>query len=46
MGAAAREAVEARFSERAMVDRYESMLAELDSMRSKREDLRRSAAAY
>jgi len=46
MGAAARETVAARFSECNMVDRYESMLVELDSMRSKREDLRRSAAAY
>jgi len=46
MGAAARETVEARFSERAMVDRYEGTFLELDSKRSTRENLRRRAAAY
>ena len=46
LGAAAREAVETRFSERAMVDRYEATLLELESQRSRREDLRRRAAAY
>jgi glycosyltransferase involved in cell wall biosynthesis len=46
MGAAARATVEARFSERAMVDRYESTFLELDSKRSTRENLRRRAAAY
>jgi len=46
MGAAARETVEARFSERAMVDRYEATFLELDSKRSTRENLRRRAAAY
>ena len=46
MGAAARETVEARFSERAMVDRYEGTFLELDSNRSRRENLRRRAAAY
>ena len=46
MGAAARKTVEARFSERAMVDRYEAVLVDLDSRRSKNEDLRRRAEAY
>lgn len=46
MGAAARATVEARFSERAMVDRYESTFLELDSKRSTSENLRRRAAAY
>lgn len=46
MGAAARRTVQARFSEGAMVDRYESMLVELDSTRSKREHLRKRAAVY
>jgi glycosyltransferase involved in cell wall biosynthesis len=46
MGAAARETVEARFSEGAMVERYESTFLELDSNRSTRENLRRRAAAY
>jgi len=46
LGAAAREAVEARFSERAMVERYEATLLELESKRSRRENLRRRAAAY
>ena len=46
MGAAARATAEARFSERAMVERYESTFLELDSNRSTRENLRRRAAAY
>jgi glycosyltransferase involved in cell wall biosynthesis len=46
MGERARAMVEARFSERAMVDRYESLLQELALKRSQREDLRRSATAY
>jgi glycosyltransferase involved in cell wall biosynthesis len=46
MGAAARATAEARFSERAMVERYESTFLELDSNRSRRENLRRRAAAY
>ena len=46
LGAAARRTVEARFSERAMVDRYEQTFLELDSKRSTRENLRRRAAAY
>jgi glycosyltransferase involved in cell wall biosynthesis len=46
MGAAARETVEARFSERAMLDRYEATLIELASTRSQREQIRRSAAAH
>jgi glycosyltransferase involved in cell wall biosynthesis len=46
MGAAAREAVLARFSEGAMVDRYEALLQELVLTRRQRENLRRSAAAH
>jgi glycosyltransferase involved in cell wall biosynthesis len=46
MGAAARETVEARFSERAMVERYETTFLQLDSERSTSENLRRRAAAY
>jgi glycosyltransferase involved in cell wall biosynthesis len=46
MGEAARAAVEARFSERAMVERYERTFLELDANRSRRENLRRRAAAY
>ncbi len=46
MGANARRTVEERFSERAMVERYESILMQLASTRSKRESLRRSATAH
>jgi glycosyltransferase involved in cell wall biosynthesis len=46
MGRNARQTVETRFSERAMVERYESSLNELASIRSKRESLRRSATAH
>ena len=46
MGAQARETVEAMFSERTMVDRYEAVLIELASTRSQREQIRRSAAAH
>ena len=46
MGAAARETVEARFSERAMVERYEGLLRQLVLKRSERENLRRSATAH
>ena len=46
MGAAARETVEARFSERAMVDGYEALLQQLAVTRRQRENLRRSATAY
>jgi glycosyltransferase involved in cell wall biosynthesis len=46
MGAAARTTVEARFSERAMVDRYEGLLQQLVLTRSQRDNLRRSAAAH
>jgi hypothetical protein len=38
--------VEARFSERAMVDRYEGLLQQLVLTRSQRDNLRRSAAAH
>jgi L-malate glycosyltransferase len=46
LGAGAREAVEARFTERAMVDRYERLLQRIVLKRSQRENLRRSATAY
>jgi glycosyltransferase involved in cell wall biosynthesis len=46
MGAAARTTVEARFSERAMVDRYEGLLQQLVLTRSQRDNLRRSATAH
>ena len=46
MGAAARATVEARFSERAMVDRYEGLLQQLVLTRNQRDNLRRSAAAH
>ena len=43
LGQAARRKVERRFSERAMVDRYESLLAEIASTRRKHESLRKRA---
>ena len=46
LGRNARQTVETRFSERSMVERYESSLNELASIRSKRESLRRSATAH
>jgi glycosyltransferase involved in cell wall biosynthesis len=46
MGEHARETVEARFSERAMLDRYEQLLLELAITRRQRENLRRSATAH
>lgn len=46
MGARARETVEAQFSERAMVDRYEKLLAELEMKRTRNENLRRTAGAH
>ncbi len=46
MGARARETVETRFAERAMLDRYESLLLEIEIARSKRENLRRPAGAH
>ena len=46
LGANARRTVEARFTERAMVDRYERILTELAATRSKRDDLRRRATAH
>jgi len=42
----ARETVEIRFTERSMIERYEQTLLELASTRSKRDDLRRRAAAH
>jgi glycosyltransferase involved in cell wall biosynthesis len=46
MGAQARCTVEARFSERAMVDRYETTLQELAIARRKRGHLRKPAGAH
>jgi glycosyltransferase involved in cell wall biosynthesis len=46
MGARARETVEARFSERAMVERYEQTFLELATNRSKHENLRKPAGAH
>jgi glycosyltransferase involved in cell wall biosynthesis len=46
MGRAAREAVEVRFSERAMLERYEIMLQELETQRNKRGNVRRPAGAH
>jgi glycosyltransferase involved in cell wall biosynthesis len=46
MGTSARETVEARFSEGAMVDRYEGLLRQLVLTRSERENIRRSATAH
>jgi glycosyltransferase involved in cell wall biosynthesis len=46
MGRSARAAVETRFTERVMVDRYEQVLLELNAARSKRENLRRPAGAH
>jgi glycosyltransferase involved in cell wall biosynthesis len=46
MGAAARETVEARFSERAMVEAYERLLQELALTRRQRANVRRSATAH
>jgi len=46
MGHNARETVETRFSEAAMVERYEKTLLELEAMRSKREHLRTTAGAH
>jgi glycosyltransferase involved in cell wall biosynthesis len=46
IGARAREGVEAQFSERVMVDRYEKLLVELETTRIKHENLRRTAGAH
>lgn len=46
MGRNARASVEQRFSEKAMVDRYEQALKELDGTRSRRGNLRKPAGAY
>ena len=43
---AARETVEARFTERSMVERYEQSFNQLAATRSRRENLRRRAAAH
>jgi glycosyltransferase involved in cell wall biosynthesis len=46
LGARGREVVETQFSERAMVDRYEKLLTELETTRNKHENVRRTAGAY
>ena len=46
MGGTARATVESRFSERAMVERYELMLQELETHRSKRAHIRKTAGAH
>ncbi len=46
MGANARAAVERRFAEAAMVERYEQTLKELDTQRSKNEHVRKPAGAH
>ena len=46
MGERAREAVELKFSERSMVDRYENLLLELEIKRTKHENVRRTAEAH
>ncbi|HZE61721.1 MAG TPA: glycosyltransferase family 4 protein [Burkholderiales bacterium] len=46
MGENARASVASRFSERAMVERYEQLLVELTATRSKREQLRNRAPAH
>jgi glycosyltransferase involved in cell wall biosynthesis len=46
MGSRARQTVEARFSERAMVERYEAILSELATPRSKHGNLRKPAGAH
>ena len=46
MGRSARASVERRFSEKAMVDRYEQALKELDGKRSRRGNVRKPAGAY
>jgi glycosyltransferase involved in cell wall biosynthesis len=46
MGAAAREIVATRFSERAMVERYEATLLKLETKWRQRDNLRRSAPAH
>ena len=46
MGARARETVESRFTERAMVERYETLFMQLETARKARENLRRPASAH
>jgi glycosyltransferase involved in cell wall biosynthesis len=45
MGRSAREKVEALFSERAMIDRYEKLLVELQAVRPSREPCAKPTAA-
>jgi len=46
MGARARQTVESRFAERAMVERYETLFMQLATARKTREELRRPAGAH
>jgi glycosyltransferase involved in cell wall biosynthesis len=46
MGARARETVESRFTERAMVERYETLFMQLETARNARDNLRRPAGAH
>ena len=46
MGSSARLVVENRFSERVMIERYEVLLRELETERSKRANIRRAAGAH
>ena len=46
MGAAASDSAAAHFTERSMIERYETLFLELELARSKREDLRRPAGAH
>jgi len=46
LGARARQTVETRFTERAMVEQYEQTLSDMASKRSNREQLRRRVAAH
>jgi hypothetical protein len=46
MGENARATVASRFSERAMVEHYESLLTEISATRSKRGQLRNRATAH
>jgi glycosyltransferase involved in cell wall biosynthesis len=46
MGTRARETVESRFAERAMVERYETLFMQLENARKARDDLRRPAGAH
>jgi glycosyltransferase involved in cell wall biosynthesis len=46
LGARAREVIEERFSEHAMVDRYEAMLLAMENKRTQHANLRKPAGAH